>query len=1059
MMNNQMNDQMKNQLWDSRGLSDASGLATELPQSDLRGRMGWRKATAAFTAFVFAWSMCVSPVMAETINLEGGSVEVNTQENTTNWNVTGNPVWNVPEFNVPQNNIYNISGLSQNASLALLVNGGQASNIFGTMNLSNLAFILQNIAGINIGSSAMINLNNASLLASTIPLNLNATDFFARQYAFSGEGGFLTNDGKIVGNNADLVALIANAIENSGTIEVPMGTVALAAGNTVTVGISPDGMVSIGVDEATANTMGLKDQIKNTGTISADGGKVILNAQAMDGLFEKAIHIEKNSNAVTAIKADDGTIQFQSRDDIMNDAVLQAMRGSIVMSTEGSIAVSGAMRAEGGSVSVQAKKDISVNEDTAIQGDATLAAVGNIHISADLSGDGILRLYADAKDLTGAAAGGDGAVRHTAGLVQAGTLYLDGAGQTVLGDLKSVDGIYIGNKTSGHLMDTIAMNGRISGTGRLYLVGDGSTTTLTTDVITEGTPIEYNDSLVLAPASGNRITIATTGGGHIEGADITVNGTIDSQNELVGRDLTFDAGSGIITVTGAVGGIYGLGDLAITMSREGHFSTVNSLTVTNYGSIDSGTFSGDVTNYGGEATLVRIFNSDGTWVLEDSQTIHLLMVGGGGGGDAGGGGAGEFYENESYSIEAGTYGITIGAGGTVGNNGGNTSLGELVTVIGGGAGGWIGMNGADGGSGGGGGQADVTEDPDPTTLGGNSTATIGVGYAGGAAYEWLGGAGGGGGAGGPGASNEYGGYGGSGVVSSISGTEVEYAKGGSGSGYSNPATPNTGSGGDMGYEGAAGILVVEYTGRLGIKGGTFNGSMTNEVGGKVRGGVINGTFTQNDGAGPYAYVWNGNIDGNLNNVANYANGNGLPVSADSFTIDWAQPHVTEPNSGVSNAGTVTLAGGAWVNGGTFNGSVINEYAGWISDGTFNASVVNTGLVSGGTFNDATDNSFFNASTGTVSGGVFYTPNFLNEGTISGGQFNGAVLNDGAISSGIFTGSLIQDAGAGSITGGDFSNLTYLELRYGSSPVWDYDTTVGGVSRITGRSPWGHSAGM
>jgi hypothetical protein len=233
----------------------------------------------------------------------------------------------------------------------------------------------------------MINLNNASLLASTIPLNLNATDFFAQQYAFSGEGGFLMNDGKIVGNNADLVALIANAIENSGTIEVPMGTVALAAGNTVTVGISPDGMVSIGVDEATANTMGLKDQIKNSGSITADGGKVILTAQAMDGLFEKAIRIEKNAGAVTAIKADDGTIQFQSMDDIYNDAIIQAMNGQIVMESQaGSVTNKDTVQAQGGVIDIDAAQNV---ENSGILDVSTAEAVktaGSIDIRASKVG-------------------------------------------------------------------------------------------------------------------------------------------------------------------------------------------------------------------------------------------------------------------------------------------------------------------------------------------------------------------------------------------------------------------------------------------------------------------------------------------------------------------------------------------------------------------------------------------------------------------------------------------------------------------------------------------------
>ncbi|MEI7751086.1 MAG: hypothetical protein WCJ71_03245, partial [Candidatus Omnitrophota bacterium] len=59
-----------------------------------------RKWISVGIAVIFAWSMICPIGFAETINLEGGSVDVNTQDTTTNWNVSGNPVWNVPEFNV-----------------------------------------------------------------------------------------------------------------------------------------------------------------------------------------------------------------------------------------------------------------------------------------------------------------------------------------------------------------------------------------------------------------------------------------------------------------------------------------------------------------------------------------------------------------------------------------------------------------------------------------------------------------------------------------------------------------------------------------------------------------------------------------------------------------------------------------------------------------------------------------------------------------------------------------------------------------------------------------------
>jgi filamentous hemagglutinin family protein len=155
-----------------------------------------RKTMALVIAtFFLAFTVYPCPAFSETVQLEGGSVDVDIQGNTTNWNVTGNPVWNVSEFNVAENSIYNISGLTNNASLALLVNGGKASDIFGGINLSNLVFILQNIAGINIGSTGVINLNNASLIASTLPLNFSAKDFLKQNYQFSGQGGFLQTRG------------------------------------------------------------------------------------------------------------------------------------------------------------------------------------------------------------------------------------------------------------------------------------------------------------------------------------------------------------------------------------------------------------------------------------------------------------------------------------------------------------------------------------------------------------------------------------------------------------------------------------------------------------------------------------------------------------------------------------------------------------------------------------------------------------------------------------------------------------------------------------------------
>jgi len=334
---------------------------------------GFKRVMAAWMVVFFTvFTAMPSWTFAETIQFENGSVDVTTQDNVTNWNVTGNPVWNVPEFNVAEGATHNIVGLSSGASLALLVNGGSATNIFGTMNLSNLAFILQNVNGINIGASGLVNVNHASFIASTLPLNLDATNFLTQQYRFKGDASsLLKNEGRIVGHDASLVALVANAIENKGTIEVPAGTVALAAGKTVTIGVSPDGMVSIGVDEATAHEMGLDDQIKNSGTISASGGRVVLDAQAIDDIFDRAINIDPSENATAVIVADDGVIEFVAQGDVKVSGDLRAENGTITAAVDGELELIGDITASNSTFNADKVKLTGLAAQT-FKGDMTI---------------------------------------------------------------------------------------------------------------------------------------------------------------------------------------------------------------------------------------------------------------------------------------------------------------------------------------------------------------------------------------------------------------------------------------------------------------------------------------------------------------------------------------------------------------------------------------------------------------------------------------------------------------------------------------------------------------
>jgi len=231
-----------------------------------------------------------------------------------------------------------------------------------------------------------------------------------------------------------------------------------------------------------------------------------------------------------------------------------------------------------------------------------------------------------------------------------------------------------------------------------------------------------------------------------------------------------------------------------------------------------------------------------------SNTCEVLVIGAGGAGGGnvgGGGGAGDFIENSSLVIGAGSHTITIGAGGTGitngnGNSGNSTTIGSLVTAIGGGGGGNANNNGKNGGSGGAGGGGNGSN-----RTGGIATG-VGFGNNGGSVggtYSTGGSGGGGAGAAGVDQARCQGHNGAAGRANSITGSSVTRAGGGGGGGKDNcgcsggsggsggggnggsgcgssgsAGQTNTGSGGGGGAEqgstkggtGGSGLVVIKY---------------------------------------------------------------------------------------------------------------------------------------------------------------------------------------------------------------------------------------------------------
>jgi hypothetical protein len=241
---------------------------------------------------------------------------------------------------------------------------------------------------------------------------------------------------------------------------------------------------------------------------------------------------------------------------------------------------------------------------------------------------------------------------------------------------------------------------------------------------------------------------------------------------------------------------------------------------------------------------VHSFTADGTFTptsvpTTDSYVEYLVIAGGGGGGGGhgGGGGAGG-YRTGVLTVTAQAYSITVGDGGTAGDNsagsggaggdGDDSVFSTITSTGGGGAGGRGNANGRNGGSGGGSNEAN--------TIGSGTAGQGNDGATGANAASYYGG-GGGGGAGAVGAvgTGSGGGDGGAGLASSITGSAVTRGGGGGGGQAHGGAQSSGGAGG--GGDGAN-TNVAGDNGSANTGGGAGGGYYSNSAGGAGGSGIV-----------------------------------------------------------------------------------------------------------------------------------------------------------------------------------------------------------------------------
>ncbi|MDR7869080.1 MAG: YDG domain-containing protein [Sporomusaceae bacterium] len=402
--------------------------------------------------------------------------------------------------------------------------GSSASNIHGRLSATGKVFLI-NPNGILFAPGAQVNVGG--LVAST--LNMADGDFMNGKYVFTknGNAGSVVNQGTITAG--DHAVLIGPQVRNEGVIAARVA--ALAAGDRVSLDFSGDKLLNVTVDTAAAGS-----SVANSGTITADGGLVVMTAGTKDALLNTVVN---NSGVIRAQSVNNvnGVIRLEGNTAI-NSGVLDAS-GRAAGQTGGTVKVLG------DNVTLAATAAVDVSGD---------AGGGTALIGGAYQGGGSEYAATNTTVEKGATINADAITSGNGGQVVvwakdktdfAGTITARGGAESGDGGTVEVSGkktlVYRGRT------DATAANGK-----RGSLLLDPSDYTIGTGATGEN---YWNNADLVAQLATADVTVATAAAGSGNG-DIIVDAPIDFQDGTKTPTLTLNAHRDIVfnqQVTSVIG--------------------------------------------------------------------------------------------------------------------------------------------------------------------------------------------------------------------------------------------------------------------------------------------------------------------------------------------------------------------------------------------------------------------------------------------------------------------------------------------------------------------------
>jgi filamentous hemagglutinin family protein len=484
------------------------------------------------------------------------------------------------------------------------VTGANPSEIAGRI-VSNGTVVIVNRAGMVFDQGAQVNV--AGLVASAAGIsdaNIKAYNTTGRMVfdQAANPGATIVNNGKISIKDHGLASLVAPAVVNAGTIQAKLGTVVLGGAEAYSLDLYGDGMVGINVTKQVATAAdGTKALITNTGVVSAAGGKVLLTADAVDGVVQTLVNAG-------------GTISANS---------VGAKTGKVVIAgAGGDVEVTGTVSANGRSTGSTGGA-IAVNST----GTVTLAPTARITANGPAGGGTIavgttLKRAAGGPSVTGQKTAAAVNVRSGATVAANATQSGNGGNVTVLS------------------AGTTTMNGRLTATGGAQggngglVEVSGNTLAINTGSIDVSAARGSAGSILFDP---DNLTIVASGGG----IDGTFTGTLLAGTDagltdtLSGSVLNGITGNVTLQATNTldVASSFTIGSGGLTMQAGQHLSIDAGVTVSATGNILAQTtasgigigIAGLLTSSGGSVTLLTPANSQ--IALANTGTVSVPTAG------------------------------------------------------------------------------------------------------------------------------------------------------------------------------------------------------------------------------------------------------------------------------------------------------------------------------------------------------------------------------------------------------------------------------------------------